>query len=187
MDRLRNFGFLIKDLTRLYTQLFEEHARAYEITLPQCKALAHLAKNEGISQIRLAEITDIDPMTLVRILDRMESDGWIERRAHPTDRRARQLYVKAKAKPVLDQIWKTGDQIRSQAFIGFSAAQRDQLLDLLERAHTNLLDSKTAPAEALDKTKLEKTKLEKSEKPKARLIGAKKSTAVVRNAVRSTR
>ncbi|MGC3980299.1 MAG: MarR family transcriptional regulator [Steroidobacteraceae bacterium] len=148
VDRARNFGFLIKDLSRLYTKLFEERAGALELTLPQCKALVYLAKNEGVSQIRLAELADIDPMTLVRILDRMEADGWIERRAHPTDRRARQLYVKAKSKSVLDQIWKIGEQIRGQVFAGFSAEQRDVFLELLERAHANLLELKPAtPAE----------------------------------------
>ncbi len=71
MDRLRTFGFLLKDVTRLYVQRFEQRARRFGVTLPQCKALSHLSKNEGISQVRLAELAETDPMTLVRILDRM--------------------------------------------------------------------------------------------------------------------
>src|SRR5690348_4187094 len=132
MDRLRNFGFLIKDLGRLYTTLFEERASALGVTLSQCKALVHLSKNEGVSQIRLAELTDIDPMTLVRILDRMEADGWIERRAHPADRRARQLYLKSKAKPILEQIWKVSDHVRGLAFSDFKASERELMLEFLE-------------------------------------------------------
>ena len=66
----------MKDLSRLYVQRFEQRAAVHGLTLPQCKALVYLATNEGISQVQLAERTDIEPMSLVRILDRMESEGW---------------------------------------------------------------------------------------------------------------
>ena len=78
---------------------------ALGLTLPQCKALVYLAEHEGISQVQLAELTDIEPMTLVRILDRMESDGWLERRNDPADRRARRLYLKPEGKALVDDIW----------------------------------------------------------------------------------
>src|SRR5579862_1891162 len=83
MDRYQNFGFLLKDVSRLYTRRFEDRAHALALTLPQCKALAYLAKNEGVSQKRLAELIDVDPMSLVRILDRMQADGWVERESAP--------------------------------------------------------------------------------------------------------
>jgi MarR family transcriptional regulator for hemolysin len=104
MDATRHFGFLIKTLERLYTKRFERLAQERSLTLPQCRALYYLARNQGISQKRLAEMTEIEPMTLVRILDRMEADGWIERRADPTDRRARRLFITAAACPVLEEI-----------------------------------------------------------------------------------
>ena len=87
-DRLRNFGFLVRDVYRLYVKHFERAAGEIDLTLPQCKVLGHLSRNEGISQARLAELTDTDPMTLVRTLDRMQQDEWIERRPDPEDRRA---------------------------------------------------------------------------------------------------
>ena len=87
MDTLRNFGFLVRDVSRLSAKRFERNARDLELTLAQCKVLAHLSRNEGISQARLAELTETDPMTLVRILDRMQQDGWLERRPDPGDRR----------------------------------------------------------------------------------------------------
>jgi len=104
----------------------------------QCRVLVYLQRNEGISQVRLAYLTDTDPMTLVRILDRMESDGWLERRLDPADRRARRLYLKPNALPVLKQIWTIGDRSRNEALVGLEAGQRSQLLDLLERVHDNL-------------------------------------------------
>src|SRR5450759_1266799 len=83
MDPFRHFGFLLKDVSRLYSRNFERHATELNLTLAQCKVLSYLQRNEGISQVRLAYLTDTDPMTLVRILDRMERDGLIERRPDP--------------------------------------------------------------------------------------------------------
>ena len=57
----RRFGFLLKDVTRLYVQRFEQHAAALGLTLAQCKALMRLADCEGVSQVRLAELTDLEP------------------------------------------------------------------------------------------------------------------------------
>jgi DNA-binding MarR family transcriptional regulator len=140
MDRMRNFYFLLKDVARLTTRNFERHAAEVQLglTLAQCRVLVYLQRNEGISQVRLAYLTDTDPMTLVRILDRMENDGWLERRLDPSDRRARRLYLKPAAQPVLKQIWAIGDRSRSESLAGLEAAERTQLLDLLERVHGNL-------------------------------------------------
>jgi MarR family transcriptional regulator for hemolysin len=135
-------GFLLKDVTRLYTRRFEERAQALSLTLPQCKALTYLARNEGVSQKRLAELIEIDPMSLVRILDRMEADGWVERRSDPQDRRARSLVVTEKARPIIDLIWQVVGETRAEALAGLSEAERAQLLELLERMHVNLLGLK---------------------------------------------
>jgi DNA-binding MarR family transcriptional regulator len=140
MDRMRNFYFLLKDVARLTARNFERHAADVQLglTLPQCRVLVYLQRNEGVSQVRLAYLTDTDPMTLVRILDRMESDGWVERRPDPADRRARRLFLKPAAMPVLKQIWAIGDRSRAEALAGLEATEREQLLDLLERIHGNL-------------------------------------------------
>src|SRR5471032_123938 len=119
-DRLRNFGFLVRDVYRLYAKHFERYARDIELTLPQCKVLAHLSRNEGISQARLAELTETDPMTLVRTLDRMQQDGWIERRDDPVDRRAHCLYLLEAAKPVVNRMWKIAEQVRNEALSDLS-------------------------------------------------------------------
>ena len=140
MDRLRNFYFLLKDVARLTARNFERHAAEVQLglTLAQCRVLVYLQRTEGISQVRLAYLTDTDPMTLVRILDRMENDGWLERRLDPSDRRARRLYLKPAAQPVLKQIWAIGDRSRNESLAGLEIAERTQLLDLLERVHGNL-------------------------------------------------
>jgi MarR family transcriptional regulator, transcriptional regulator for hemolysin len=138
-DRLRNFGFLVRDVYRLYVKHFERAAGEIELTLPQCKVLGHLSRNEGISQARLAELTDTDPMTLVRTLDRMQQDLWIERRADPEDRRAHRLYLREASKPIMNRMWKIADQARQEALSALNPAEREQLLSLLERVHGTLL------------------------------------------------
>lgn len=140
MDPLRNLSFLIKDVSRLAAKNFERHASAVnlELTLPQCKVLIYLQRNQGISQVRLAGLTETDPMTLVRILDRMEGDGWLERKPDPADRRARRLHLKPAAFPVVKQIWAIADRARAEAFAGVRPADRERLLDLLQQIHGNL-------------------------------------------------
>jgi DNA-binding MarR family transcriptional regulator len=138
-DRLQNFGFLIKDIGRLYTKLFEYQADHLGITLAEAKVLTSLGRNPGLNQIQLAELSGVEPMSLVRILDRMEADNWIERRRHPTDRRARQLHLKEQARSTLDQIWTLSGQVRVQALAGFKADERNLLVDLLERVHVKVL------------------------------------------------
>ena len=138
MDRLRNFGFLLKDLSRRYVLRFEQRARAISLTLPQCKALVRLENNEGISQAALAELADVEPMMMVRILDRMETDGLLERRPDPADRRARRLYLTKKAKPLLDKIWRLAELTRAETFSGISREDRDAFMDVLERVYQNI-------------------------------------------------
>ena len=143
-DRLRNFGFLLKDLSRRYVQRFEVRAREISLNLPQCKVLVRLEKNEGVSQARLAELAEVDAMTMVRILDRMEADGLLERRPDPADRRARCLYLTPKAKPFLDQIWRLSEATRAEVFAGIGRNERDVFMTVLERIRDNLsaLESK---------------------------------------------
>jgi DNA-binding MarR family transcriptional regulator len=135
MERLRNFGYLLKDLGQLYTRRFEERAQTLQLTLLQCKTLAKLSKNEGISQARLAELAESDPMSMVRILDYMEAEGWLERRADPNDRRARRLYIKEKARPILDEIWRLADETRREFLGDLSGEECEQLIGMLERIH----------------------------------------------------
>jgi MarR family transcriptional regulator for hemolysin len=137
-ERMRNFTFLLREVSRRFVLRFEEHARAISLTLPQCKVLIRLENNEGASQARLAELTDVDAMTMVRILDRMEAEGLLERRADPTDRRARCLYLTAKAKPLLDEIWRLGDLTRSEVFEGIRKPELHAFMDMLERMDDNL-------------------------------------------------
>lgn len=153
MDRLRNFGFLIKDVSRLSGLNFERHSIELNLSITQCKVLAYLQRNKGVTQVQLAELSEIDPMTLVRVIDRMEAEQWVSREPHPTDRRARCLVLKPAATPILQQMWRLADRARAEALAGFSVDEKEQLMNLLERAHDNLsalvAPSDEAPQQAL--------------------------------------
>src|SRR5258708_38583742 len=127
MDLERSPGYLIHNVGRLWGKRFDQRARAFGLTRAQCKALAHLARNEGINQIGLAELLEVEPMSLVRLLDRMEEAGWIERRPDSADRRSPRLFLGEKAKPILDTTQRLADEIRHEALAGFSKEQQEQI------------------------------------------------------------
>ena len=139
MDLDRSFGFLVHDVARLFGRRFNQRALLFlGLTRAQCKVLGYLARNEGINQAGLADLLEIKPMTLVRQIDRMEEDGWIERQPQPGDRRARRLVLTDKARPILARILDLSNEIRAESFAGLSKDEGKQLIELLRRVHGNL-------------------------------------------------
>jgi DNA-binding MarR family transcriptional regulator len=139
MEQVRHFGFIVKDVYRLWVRLFEQRVPQLGMTFTQCKVLVFLSRNEGTTQAKLAEASDTEPMTLVRVLDRMERDGWIERRPDPADRRAHRLYLKPASTPVLNEVQRIGEKARSEALAGLSSEEREQMTDMLEHVRRNLV------------------------------------------------
>ena len=138
LDLERSFGFLVNDVARLFGRRFDHNGRRLGLTRAQCRTLGYLARNEGINQAGLADLLEIRPMTLVRQIDRMEDAGWIERQPDPTDRRARRLYLTAKARPVLGRIWAVANETRDEALAKLSPQEAETLIDLLHRVHITL-------------------------------------------------
>ena len=145
---MRTFGFLLKDTTRRYVNRFEQRARSLGLTLPQCKVLVYLANHEGMSQAQLAELADLEPMTLVRVVDSLESQGCLERRNDPADRRARRLYLLPKGKPLVDEVWRLADLTRREAFAGIPRKQVDLVIESLEMIQRNLASLEPLPVPA---------------------------------------
>ena len=145
MDLDRSFGFLVNDVARLFGRRFSHNGSRLGLTREQCRTLGYLARNEGINQAGLADLLEIRPMTLVRQIDRMEDAGWIERRPDPADRRARRLYLTAKARPILGRIWDVANDTRDEALVRLSAAESQQLIELLRRVHASLSERVPLP------------------------------------------
>jgi len=136
----RTFGFLVQDVARLLKRHFERRAR--EIGLPitrrQAAVVIYISRSEGVSQAEVAARLDIEPIALVRMLDKLCEEGLVERRAHRTDRRVRTLWLTAAARPVLERILAINVAIRAEAFVGLDAAACDALVDTLARVKDNL-------------------------------------------------
>ena len=135
----RNIGFLLHDVARLMRKRFEQNARDLGLTRSQCQVLAHLARHEGIQQGGLAEILEVEPITLTRIVDRLEEAGLVERRPPPTDRRIRLLRLSKAAHPLLSDIFAIGAITISEAFDGMDQSDRDRLFAILSGMKSNLL------------------------------------------------
>jgi DNA-binding MarR family transcriptional regulator len=151
MELDRSFGFLVHDVARLFGRRFNQRALLFlGLTRAQCKVLGYLARNEGINQAGLADLLEIKPMTLVRQIDRMEEDGWIERQPQPGDRRARRLVLTDKARPILARILDLSNEIRAESFVGLSKDEGKQLIELLRRVHGNLSDRVLPLADFVD-------------------------------------
>ena len=135
----RSFGFLIHDVSRLVRKRFDRHARAIGLTRAQWRVLAHLSRNEGVKQSELADILEIKPITLARLLERLGADDWVERRMDPADKRARRLYLTEKAKPILSELRKVALAVRHEALEGLPLADQDRLIEQLRLVKSNLL------------------------------------------------
>ncbi|MBB3309525.1 DNA-binding MarR family transcriptional regulator [Rhizobium sp. BK196] len=138
-------GFLLHDVARLLRKRFEQRAKDLGLTRSQWQTLAYLANNEGIHQSGLAEILEIEPITLVRILDKLAERGLIERRQHPTDRRIWLLYMREAAHPILAEMRKIGDVTRGEALESIAPEQREQLFHILSVMKTNLVQACRSP------------------------------------------
>jgi DNA-binding MarR family transcriptional regulator len=101
----------------------------------------YLDQNEGINQIGLAELLDVEPITLSRILDRLEASGLIERHPDPSDRRVRILRLAPAGRRKLAQAGTLSEVVRSEALIGVSEPDRLRLLETLEVVKSNLANA----------------------------------------------
>src|SRR5215470_8639115 len=119
----RSLGFLLHDVSRLLRRRFDGRARTIGLTRAQWSVLAHLSRYEGINQTALADILEIEPITLVHQLDRLEAAGWIERRLDPQDRRVRLLSLKELGRTILAKLQKLGLETKAEAVIGLSLTE----------------------------------------------------------------
>jgi DNA-binding MarR family transcriptional regulator len=142
----RSLGFLIHDVSRLLRRRFDRRAQCLGLTRAQWAVIAHLYRNEGVNQTTLAESLDVQKITLARLVDRLEQDGWVERRPDPGDRRANRLYLTEKVAPMWGRMRELAGEIFEEALEGLSGMERDDLIDRLMMVKRNL----AAPDKALE-------------------------------------
>ena len=144
---LGTLGFLIYDVARLMRRKGAALRNERSLTQAQWRALAHLTRMEGCRQAELAEVLEIRPISLGRVVDQLETAGLVVRRLDPGDRRARRLYLTRKAQPALARLYASAQQLRALALAGVSRAEQTRVIAALQTMCANLQRSQTPPHE----------------------------------------
>jgi MarR family transcriptional regulator for hemolysin len=134
----REIAFTIMDVARMLRTYADQRARQFGISRAQWGVLVRLDRSEGLKQSELAEILDLQPISLTRLLDRLAENGLIERRPDPNDRRANRLYLKPAARPLLAQLAGLGQDMMEDVLAGLDGKANARLLRDLKTIKDNL-------------------------------------------------
>jgi MarR family transcriptional regulator for hemolysin len=130
--------FEINETARAVRRLFDQRASAMGVTRSQWRVLARLKREPGLRQVELAERLDMEPITLCRIVDRLEEAGLVERQTDPSDRRAWLLELTAKADPVVKQLRGLARSIAEEAMNGIKQGELRELQERLAAIRSNV-------------------------------------------------
>jgi DNA-binding MarR family transcriptional regulator len=133
-----NIGTLMAQVSRLMRRAFDQKARTVGVTRPQWQVLALLSRNQGINQGGLAELLEVEPITLGRMIDRLQDSQMVERRPDPADRRAWRLHLTPKGEQQIIDLRPSADETIEASLEGISPEDREQLMVTLDRMRANL-------------------------------------------------
>lgn len=143
-DFTQRFGFLVKNVGKLYSEEFDRLARErIGLTSAQCRLLGALAMHgdeEPLSQAELAQRLDLTPMAVAGLCDRMAAAGWIRREPSATDRRVNRIHLQPSAEKALDAALSISDGLNARVMSVLSQPERAQLLSLLGKVQGSLVD-----------------------------------------------
>src|ERR1700684_2278424 len=134
----REFAFILNDVARLLRTYADYKAAQFGITRAQWAVLVRLDRSEGLNQSELAEVLDLQPITLTRLLDKLCDSGLIERRPDPNDRRAKRLFLTAAARTFLERLGALGEDMMTTALAGVSRESVEQIVAQLAVVKENL-------------------------------------------------
>src|ERR1700684_2484170 len=134
----REFAFILNDVARMLRTYADQKAGQFGMTRAQWAVLVRLDRFEGLKQSELAEMLDLQPITLTRLLDKLANCGLIERRSDPNDRRAKRLFLTAAARPMLEQLGALGEDMMTTALAGVSREAVEQIVAQLAAVKENL-------------------------------------------------
>ncbi|EGP09540.1 transcriptional regulator, MarR family [Bradyrhizobiaceae bacterium SG-6C] len=143
-----DFLFALFETQRMLRLYADKLAARYGITRAQWAVLAKLERTEGLKQSELADMMEMQPITLTRLIDRLCSNDLIERREDPKDRRVNRLYLRPAARPMLEQLAKLRAEITQTALNHLTGPEADALTGQLEFIKNNVRDALQAVSEA---------------------------------------
>lgn len=141
-----NIGTMLAQVARLLRRRFDERARGIGVTRPQWQVLTLLKRNEGINQGGLAELLEVEPITLGRMIDRLQDADLVVRRADPNDRRAWRLHVTERGEDLIEQLRPFSRETFAVALEGIGDEDQRQLMATLDRMRSNLSRRTTSEA-----------------------------------------
>ncbi len=134
----KELAFTIKDIARLIRTVADQEVSRLGMTQAQWSVLSRLEMHQGLKQSEIAEMLDLQPITLTRLLDKLAKSGLIERRPDPQDRRAWRLYLTDAARPLMDQLDELGGELGAKVLDGIAPAQVKTMLNDLAAIRENL-------------------------------------------------
>jgi len=144
----REFAFRLNDVARMLKTYADQQVRQLGMTRAQWAVLARLEICEGLKQSELAEMLDIQPITLTRLVDRMCDNGLIERRSDPDDRRAKRLYLTPAARPLMERLFVLGRRLMTDVLANVDRADIERMVGQLDVMKENLRSAIARGAEA---------------------------------------
>jgi len=138
MSLKRDLAFTINDVARLLRTYADQKAAQYGMSRAKWAVLARLDRFEGLKQTELADMLDLQPISLTRLLDSLCANGLIERRADPYDRRAKRLFLTPAARPLLERLGDLAEELMGTALAGLDQRDSKALLAQLSTIKDNL-------------------------------------------------
>ena len=145
---MENIGSIIADTSRLMRRAFDARARAIGVTRAQWQVLSTLRRHEGINQGGLAEQLDVEPITVCRMVDRLQEADLVERRPDAADRRSWRLYLTPRAAQLLEQLRPLAEALIEEALDSIADSDREALTQLMLQVRANLARSLIEPVTA---------------------------------------
>ena len=136
-------GFLIHDTGRLLRRHFEKRGQEYGLSSAQWRLLVRVVREQNPTQARLAELMEIEPISVSRLIDRMEQGGWVRRCAHETDRRVNRVVPTDKSLSAYSAIKAVAADVYEEAMAGVDEDMRAALISALTLMVGNLSSDET--------------------------------------------
>jgi MarR family transcriptional regulator for hemolysin len=136
-----DFLFALFEVQRMLRLYADKQARRYGLTRSQWAVLAKLERTEGLKQTEIADLMEMQPITLTRLIDKLCDAGLIERRSDDTDRRVNRLYLTEAARPLMTKLAVLRGELTQTALAGLSNADTHRLVDELESIKDNIREA----------------------------------------------
>jgi MarR family transcriptional regulator, transcriptional regulator for hemolysin len=147
-DMTRRVSFLMHDIARRSRYWFDARARSRGLTRAQWRVLLYLGRVDGPTQSEMAEMLDVERITLCRMIDRLADSGLVERRSDPSDRRVWRLHLTDKAMPLVEELGGIADEMEENLLEPLTPEQRETFTSLLTIVRNHMREDNDSPDQA---------------------------------------